>query len=181
MEHHDGRHDQPTSPQEMACIAGLASAMRLVCSANGLPLREQVLTVTRPPLPPVELEFTGPQPFGFAFTAGHEATFRVPTGHRFVIEHVYVSQSAKAGHADVHLVTKSRYMFRHLTLNGWPEQPSPDEGPDGSPTTQLVMHESTTNTFLFSDGEARSSSTVPPDSYLQVWGYLEPLNQAEGY
>jgi hypothetical protein len=51
-----------------------------------------------------------------------------------------------------------------------------------SPSVEpILVQGSTANFFLFSNGEVRGSSTVPPDTCLQVWGYLEPTYDAESF
>ena len=70
-------------------ITALAVALRVLCIVNQLRLHDQNLVVTRHPKPQVTIDFTERTPFGFAFTTGHEATFRVPAGHRFVIVSLY--------------------------------------------------------------------------------------------
>ncbi len=158
-------------------ITALAVAVRVLCIVNQLRLRDQNLVVTRHPKPQVTVDFTESTPFGFAFTTGHEATFRVPSGHRFVIENLHVSSWAERELLDVQLVTRSPHMFRQVTC--WPEQPPFDE--DSLRTASPIQVQgSTTNTFLFGNGEWHSSSTVPDDTYLQIWGYLEPVEDAEG-
>jgi hypothetical protein len=158
-------------------ITALAVAVRVLCIVNQLRLRDQNLVVTRHPKRQVTIDFTGLTPFGFAFTAGHEATFRVPSGHRFVIESMHVSCWAKRDLVDVQLVTRSPHMFRQVTC--WPEQ-LPLDATSQSTATPILVQGSTINTFLFGNGEWHSSSTVPDDTYLQIWGYLEPLEDADG-
>lgn len=158
-------------------ITALAVAVRVLCIVNQLRLRDQNLVVTRHPKPQVTVDFMERTPFGFAFTTGHEATFRVPSGHRFVIENLHVSCWAKRELLDVQLVTRSPHMFRQVTC--WQEPPPFDEN-SLRMTSPIQVQGSTTNTFLFGNGEWHSSSTVPDDTYLQIWGYLEPVEDAEG-
>ena len=158
-------------------ITALAVALRIICIAHQLKLCEQSLTVTRHPQQPVTIDFMERTPFGFAFTAGNEATFRVPSGHRFVIENMHVSCWAKDDLVDVQLVTRSPRMFRQVTC--WPEQ-LPVDANSQMTATPMVVNESTTNTFLFGNREWHSSATVPDDTYLQIWGYLEPFEDALG-
>ena len=152
---------------ELLRIAAMAAAMRVICMDNQVRSREQVLSVNCPPRPASEIEFTGRVPFGFAFTEGKEATFRVPSGHRFAIEHLLVSGADGREPIDVHMVTRSRRLFQHLSLAA---------GCDV--TTPIVIHGSTENTLLFRNAFEPSSSTVPPDTYVQIWGYLEPTEDA---
>jgi hypothetical protein len=65
-------------------------------------------------------------------------------------------------------------MFRNLTLSNWPEELNGRDGCCASFVTPIDIQGLTTNTVLFSKGELRNSSTVPPDTYVQIWGYLEP-------
>ena len=162
-------------------IAVLSAALRVICVANQLKLRDQSLMVTRHPRPPVSIDFSEREPFGFVFTEGHEAAFHVPSGHRFVIEHLHVSCGSQPNEWDLQLVTKSRHMFRQVTLTCAPELGLPGENVQKGTPTPIIANESTLNTFLFSNGAAHSSSVVPPESYLQIWGYLEPTYDPESY
>ena len=74
-------------------VLRMAAAMRVICIDNQIRLQHQNVSVSCPPRPTAEIEFTGRVPFGFAFTEGHEAIFHVPSRHRFVIEHLIVSGS----------------------------------------------------------------------------------------
>ena len=148
-------------------IAALAAAMRVICMDNELRLRQQSVSVSCPPRPESEIEFTGRVPFGFAFSEGHEASFRVPSRHRFVIEQVTVSGPDEHHKVDVYMVTRSRRMFQHLALTSSTNAMAP-----------LLVHGSTDNTLVFSNGALGSSSTVPSDTYVQLWGFLEPTEDA---
>lgn len=148
-------------------IAALAAAMRVVCMDNQVRLRQQVLSGTYPAQTGSDAEFTGRVPFGFTFTEGKEATFRVPSGHRFVIEHLCVSGPDCRENTEVHMVTRSRRLFQYLSLAS---------GADV--TTPIVVHGSTESTLLFRNGSEPSSSTVPVDTYVQMWGHLEPSEDA---
>lgn len=156
--------------EDVLRIAAMAAAMRVVCIDHQIRLRQLCLSVTCPPRPAAEVEFTGRVPFGFAFTEGKEANFRVPSGHRFVIEHLFVSGHDKQENVEVHLVTRSRRMFQHLSLATGAEM-----------TTPIVVHGSTDNTLLFRNRFEPSSSTVPLDTYVQMWGYLEPTEGATSW
>jgi hypothetical protein len=159
--------ENATVAQDVLRIAAMAAAMRVICIDNQIRLRQQVLSVTCPPRAASDIEFTGRVPFGFAFTEGKEATFHVPSGHRFVIEQLLVSGADGQEKVDVHLVTRSRRLFQHLSLA---------TGSDVA--TPIVIHGSTESTLLFRNGIEPSSSIVPPDTYLQMWGYLEPAGDA---
>lgn len=160
-------------PEDVRRLALLAAALRFISIVNHLRLHEQHLTVTREEQPPVEIEFTGRVPFAFAFTEGREATFHVPNRHRFVIEQVTVSSPVTHG-LDVQMVTRSRHMFRQITLPcgraGQSDRPTVVAGTD----RPILVPGSTANTLLFSNGIEHNSSTVPTDAYVQLWGYLEP-------
>jgi hypothetical protein len=110
--------------EDVIRIAALAAAMRVICAGNQIRLQHQSLSVSCPPRPTTEIEFTGRVPFGFAFTEGHEATFHVPSRHRFVIEHVSVSGGAEDDKVEMQMVTRSRHIFRHITLWSGSEQQS---------------------------------------------------------
>jgi hypothetical protein len=179
MDSHDRYCEQDTMSEGIRQIASLAAAVRVMCIANELRLSEQSFTVTRQPQPPVAIDFTERAPFGFAFTEGRDATFHVPTGYRYVIENVYVSCWAKHDRVDLHLVTRSRRMFRQVTLRCWPEPAMLDARNQNELAAPILVNESTSNAFLFSDAEVHNSSTVPPETYVQIWGYLEPVHEAE--
>ena len=174
MEGNEGGRNRSTAEEEICRILALAREARVVCMAIRLTLRDQSLPVTQPGLPPAEFGFVGRQPFGFAYNAGRQATFRVPCGHRFVIEHIDVSCWAKNERVEVQLVTRSRHMFRSLTVTDWPRRTSLGEEAEAPSVAPILMQGCTANTFLFSYGEVHGSSTVPPDTGLEVWGYLEP-------
>ena len=153
--------------EEVHRIAVPAVAMRVVCMDNQIRLRQQCLSITCPPRPASEMEFTGRMPFGFAFTEGKEAIFRVPSGHRFVVEHLILSTGEGHEKTELRMVTRSRRMFQYHSLST-----------DTDVTTPIVVHGSTESTLLFRNGIEPSSSTVPVDTYVQMWGYLEPTEDA---
>jgi len=156
--------------EELLRIAAIAAAMRVICIDNQIRLRQQAISVSRPPRPEAEIEFTGRVPFGFAFTEGHEATFRVPSGYRFVIEQRIVAGNDEREEAEVHMVTRSPRMLQHISLATGSNAAAP-----------TLVHGSTENTLLFSNGVEGSSSRVPPDTYVQLWGYLEPTEDATSW
>ena len=165
-------------PKNVARLAEIAAAVRVVPMDNEVQLRQQSPAVNCPPRLEQEIEFTGPVPFGFAFTAGHTTPFYVPSGHRFVIEHVSVSCWAKGLQIrEVLLETRSPHMFRHMTL--WC---SSEDLADQSLKTDIdhtfLIEGSTANTLLFSDGAGHRLLQVPPDTYVQLWGFLEPTEDA---
>jgi hypothetical protein len=125
-------------------VAAMAAAMRVICADNQVRLRQQCLSVNCPPQPASEIEFTGRVPFGFAFTEGKEATFRVPSGHRFVIEHLFVSVSDGQEDVEVHMVTRSTRLFQHLSL-----------ATGSDVTTPIMVRGSTENTLLFRNGRTQ--------------------------
>jgi hypothetical protein len=148
-------------------VLRMAAAMRVICIDNQIRLQHQNVSVSCPPRPTAEIEFTGRVPLGFAFTEGHEAIFHVPSRHRFVIEHLIVSGSDDHEKTEVDMVTRSRRLFRHISLAS-----------SGGVRPPILVHGSTENTLLFRNGVEGSSSTVPPDTYVQMWGYLEPAGDA---
>jgi len=156
--------------EDVARFAAMAAAIRVICIDNQVRLQQECLSVSRPPRSAAEIDFVGRVPFGLAFTEGNEATFRVPSGHRFVIEHVFVQDCDDQTHLEVNMVTRSRRMFQHLSLATSAEVTSP-----------IVVHGSTENTLLFRNGVEPSSSTVPLDAYVQMWGYLEPTGDAASW
>jgi hypothetical protein len=164
--------------EDVLRIAALAAAMRMVCMDNQTGLHHQTLSVDRASRPTAEIEFTDRVPFGFAFTEGHEATFRVPSGHRFVIEHVNVSCWAMDDRVEVQMVTRSPRMFQHISLASTNHPLAAAAWQPSDVSTPILVHGSTDNTLLFSNEKERSTSTVPRDTYVQMWGYLEPAGDA---
>ena len=169
------KRETSTVTEDMRNIAVLTLALRVICIANQLKLHRESMTVTRPPHGDVELDFAGRVPFGFAFTEGHEATFHVPSGHRYVIEQLNVSCWTKNQQINLQLLTRSQHIFRQMTMSCGTEERSRDEQPCAYATVPIMVTGSTTNTLLFGDGKTYSSPTVPPHSYVQLWGYLEPV------
>jgi hypothetical protein len=170
--------ENPRVAEELLRVAAMAAAMRVICMDNEVRLRQRCLSVTCPPQLESEIEFTGPVPFGFAFTAGHKAPFYVPSGHRFVIEHVSVSCWAEGLKIrEVLLETRSPHMFRHMTV--WC---SSEDLAEQSLKTDVdhtfLIEGSTANTLSFSDGAGHRLLQVPPDTYVQLWGFLEPGEDA---
>jgi len=161
------------SAETLRWDATLAALIELTSAANGLRLHNERLAVTPSCAPTLGLDFTGRQPFGFVFTQGHQAIFNVPSGHRFVIKHLNISSRAENPHLLVQLVTKSPHMFRSLTLCNSTEELVIADGGSALPAAPIQIYGLTANTFLFSNGELKNSSTVPPDTYIQLWGYLE--------
>ena len=153
-------------------IAALAVAVRTSYTDQQPGLHRQGSSFGAPPT--AELDFAGPVPFGFAFTTGHRTPFYVPSKHRFVVEHVSVSCWADGLEVrEVQLETRSRNMFRHMTL--WDaSEPSANSSSKTERCVNLTLEGSTANTLLFSDGAGNRWLQVPPDTYVQLWGYLEP-------
>jgi hypothetical protein len=155
--------------EEVRHAALLAAALHAICLANQSWLNAHRLIVSRPPSFYADLDFEGQVPVGFAFSDGHEAIFHVPTGHRFVIEHVYVSPDSSEAEIEVQMITRSKQMFRQMTI-----------GSTNSRTevsTPFVVPGSSANTLLFRNGGQQSSFLVPVGGYVQIWGYLEPTKQ----
>ena len=171
MKTRNTKRESTTDPGDIRLLTSLAAALRIVGIVNELRLHEQSLTVTLTGRQSFEIDFRGRVPFSFAFTAGHEASFRVPRGHRFLIEHVSLSSTPKHDALEVQMVTRSAQMFRQQTLACNREIESNSDKPGAFHS--IVVHGSTANTLLFSNGAEQSSSTVPPDTYVQVWGCLE--------
>lgn len=152
--------------EEVRHAALLAAALHAICLANQSHLSTHRLTVSRPPAFDADLEFTGQVPVGFAFSDGHEAAFNVPTRHRFVIEHVYVSTGSQVAGIEVQMVTRSKQMFRQMTI-----------GSTSNPVevgTPVVVPGPSANSLLFRNRGQQSSFVVPIGGYVQIWGYLEP-------
>jgi hypothetical protein len=154
-------------------LTELAVRVRLMCDDNCLQAQNRSLTATGPWGEPMEIEFIDRQPYGFVFAEGQEAGFRVPSGHRFVIEQVDVSSWGDSGALTMHLVTNAPRMYRCIEVAYLHEQQA-DATAIVVTATPLVVNGLSANTFLFSHREVRNSATVPTDTYLQIWGYLEP-------
>jgi hypothetical protein len=159
-------------------LAELAVRVRLMCDGNHLQQnRNRNLTTTGPWGEPMEIEFIDRQPYGFVFSQGQEAGFRVPSGHRFVIEQVNVSSWGDSGALTMHLVTNSPRMYRCIEL-AYLQEPQADATAAVVAATPLVVNGLSVNTVLFSDRKVHNSPIVPSDTYLQVWGYLESSSVA---
>ena len=152
--------------EEVRHAALLSAALHAICLANQSRLSTHRILVSRPPSSNADLDFVGRVPIGFAFSDGHEAVFHVPSGHRFVIEHVYVSSASQVDEVEVQMITRSSQMFRQMTIG---KSGEPVEG-----SAPLVVPGPSANTLLLRNGNQQSSFVVPAGMYLQIWGYLEP-------
>jgi len=114
------------------------------------------------------------QPFGLVFQEGQRAAFNLPPRRRFVVEYVKITCWATDPHLLVQLTTQSRTMFRNMTLCSAYEELSGTCSV--TPASPLHLWESTANALLFSYGDRRLSATVPDDTCVQMWGYLEPTS-----
>ncbi len=116
------------------------------------------------------------QPFGLVFQEGQRAAFNLPIGRRFIVEYVKITSWGPTPHLLVQLTTQSQSMFRNMMLC------SAYEDLTGActvtPASPLHLWESTANTLLFSYGDVRHSATVPADTCVQMWGYLEPTSHS---
>jgi hypothetical protein len=170
--------NQSTAADDMSHVTSLTCPTGIMRTDGCSELREPGVTASHPRLRPFLFDFIGREPFGFVFTAGHEARFHVPSGHRFVVEQVNIACWAKDDHLDVQLVTKysSRWCNPTQALSTSPASPDSDEGAQA--VEPIWVQGSSVSTFLFSNAEVHDSSIVPPDTYVQVWGYLEPTNVA---
>jgi hypothetical protein len=162
--------------EDVRQLASMAAAVRAVAIAEQLPLTEQRLTMTRSGQPALNLDFTGKVPFGFIFTACYEASFEVPCGYRFWIEHISLSLPSEHDVLDVQLATLSQHMIQQVKLR-YGSNPNTD-GDTTTPKTgaavPIMVPSSTANSLLFSHGMEYGTTVVPSGSYVQLWGYLEP-------
>ena len=170
-----GRMKSPVAEENPRTSAELAALVQLTCAAKSPQLLNQLLSVTGQSKQSAEVEFVSRQPHGFFFTEGQEARFRVPSGHRFVIEQVNISACGDNGALSLRLVTTSPRMCRSIEVASSPA-PSAADDASGTAVTALVVNGLSANTFLFSDRKLHNSPTVPSDTYLQIWGYLEPTS-----
>jgi hypothetical protein len=181
MEAMESNRKQSTAADDMRRSTSLLSAMGIMrADERSVPL-DPDLTTTRPLLQPFLFDFIGHEPFGFSFTAGRGARFHVPSGHRFVVEHVNIACWAKDDRLTVQLVTKSSSRCCTLTQAHSPLQPLTNDAAGVHVVGPIWVQGSSVSTFLFSNGEVHESSVVPPETYVQVWGYLEPMNGAVSF
>ena len=159
-------------------LSSLAATLRAIGIANQVPLSEQELTVNRSGQHPFEINFSDRVPFGFIFTAGHDATFPVPCGYRFWIEHISLSLPPKHDSLDVQMITHSRHLFQQVTLRCGNDSGSDSNSLEFADFLPIPVHAATANTLLFSNGMEYGTSIVPAGSYVQLWGYLEPTGAA---
>ena len=114
------------------------------------------------------------RPFGLIFQEGQHAAFDLPVGRRFIVEYVMITCWGPSPHLLVQLTTRSESMFRNMMLC------SAYDDLSGvctvTPASPLNLWEATANTVLFSYGDVRHSATVPADTCVQMWGYLEPTS-----
>ena len=162
--------------EDVRRVASLAAALRAIGIVNQVQLHDQELTVTRAGQQPFEIDFSGRVPFGFVFTAGHDATFHLPCGYRFWIEHVSVSIPAKHDTMDVQMVTRSRHLFQQVSLRCGGDPGSDSGWPEMGAGLPILVQGPTANTLLFSTGMEYGTSIVPSGAYVQIWGCLEPTD-----
>jgi len=170
MNTHIARKQIPMAGEKLRELAELAARVRLMCDTGGMHPQNQSLTATGPWGEPVQIEFIDRQPYGYVFAEGQEASLRVPSGHRFVIEQVNVSSWGDSGTLTMQLVTNAPRLYRCIDVAYLPEQ----HAAAVVAVTPLVVNGLSANTFLFSDRKVHNSATVPAETYLQIWGYLEP-------
>src|SRR5664279_4193841 len=140
--------------EDVRQLASMAAAMRAVAIANQLPLIEQSFTVTRSGQPALNLDFAATVPFGFVFTAGYEASFEVPCGYRFWIEHISLSLPSEHDALDVQLATLSPHMIQQVKLR-YGSEPDADGNapkPKTGAAVPIMVPSSTASTLLFSNG-----------------------------
>jgi hypothetical protein len=165
-----------TAAEDVCHAASLTNAMGIMRANECTVPREPGASRSHAQLQPFLFDFIGREPFGFAFTAGREARFRVPAGHRFVVEHVNISCWAKDDHVDVQLVTKSSCRCCNPAAAPSSVDPLPTGEAAVSGAAPIWVQGSSVSTFLFGNTEVHDSPIVPPETYVQVWGYLEPTN-----
>jgi hypothetical protein len=159
-------------------LASLAAALRAIGIVNQVQLRQQELTITRSGQQPFEIDFSGRVPFGFVFTAGHDATFHVPCGYRYWMEHISLAIPTEHDSLDVQMVTRSRHLFQQVSLRRGSDPGSDGDTPEMGAAPPILVHASTANTLLFSNGMEYGTSIVPAGSYVQMWGCLEPTDDS---
>ena len=180
MKAQEGHIESTTAIAGMCRATSLTEAMGIVSPNHCSKPQDQSFTV-RQPLVPFLFDFLGPEPFGFAFTEGQEAKFRVPSGHRFVIEHVNVCCWAKDDNLDMKFVTTSSRSCCNLTWEQSVLQASPSKDVRAQTAEPIWVQGSSLTTLLFSNHESQGSPIVPPGTYVQVWGYLEPTEVIAGF
>jgi len=178
METIEVNRKKSTAANQMRRATSLMSAMGIMRADGSSVPHDPSLFASRPLLERFLFDCIGREPFGFAFTAGRVARFHVPSGHRFVVEHVDISCWAQDDQLEVQLVTKSSSRCCKLTQPASRSQPSPDGNAGAEAAAPIWMQGSSVSTFVFSNAEVHDSPIVPPETYVQVWGYLEPTNVA---
>lgn len=180
MKAHEESIESTTVVADISRATSLADAMGIMSPDCAAKPREHSLAARRPILPSL-FDFLGREPFGFAFTEGQVAQFRVPSGYRFVIEHTDIGCWAKDDHLDVEFVTTSSRTYCNRTADRSLLQASPCGDAAAQACEPIWVQGSSVTTFLFSNHEVQGSSIVPPDTYVQVWGYLEPTDVTAGF
>src|SRR5271165_5281323 len=97
MQTRTSRNQTPMTAERVRELVELAARVRLMGASDRMQPRNRSLTVQGPWGETVQVEVMDRQPYGFVFTDGQQASFRVPTGHRFVIEQVNVSSWGDSG------------------------------------------------------------------------------------
>jgi hypothetical protein len=167
-------HEITMETEDVRQLASIAAALRAVAIANQLPLLEQGFTVTHSGQPPLNLDFSGSVPFGFVFTAGYEASFEVPCGYRFWIEHISLSLPAEHDNLDIQLATLSQHMIQQVKLRYGIDPDAAGDTPKMGAAVPIIVPASTASSLLFSNGMEYGTTVVPSGSHVQLWGYLEP-------
>ena len=180
MKAQEGHIESTTAIAGMCRATSLTEAMGIVSPNHCSKPQDQSFTI-RQPLVPFLFDFLGPEPFGFAFTEGQDAKFRVPSGHRFVIEHVNVCCWAKDDQLDMKFVTTSSCTCHNLNSDQLVLQASPCWDARAQTAEPIWVQGWSLTTLLFSNHEVQGSPIVPPDTYVQVWGYLEPTEVIAGF
>ncbi len=162
--------------EDVDCVASLAAALRAVGIVNQVQLYEQGLTINRSGQQPFDIEFSARVPFGFVFTAGHDASFQVPCGYRFWIEHVSVSLPAEHDSLDVLLVTRSRHLFQQVSLRCGTDSSSDSGWPEMCAAPSILVNGPAANTLLFSNGMEYGTPIVPAGAYVEMLGFLQPTD-----
>jgi hypothetical protein len=162
-------------------IASLGALLVLPCSASGAWAQSTPVTVTNTVTAPV---FTQGShfPIEFHFGPGQLASLGAVTAGRLVIEHINI-QTWSSGPWFVELVGTGPggvYTNTAFLL-------SPIAFPGGrsfgvvSSTGKMFAATGTLFQFNFSNSSTNNTTTVPANTWVEVWGYVENANSVSGY
>lgn len=171
-----------TASNRLSRVASLAALLMLLCFAGGAWAQSPPVTVTNTVVFPVFTQGTH-LPVEYHFGPGQIASIAaVPYGSRLVIHHVNI-QTWSSGPWFIELVGTGPggvYTNTAFLL-------SPIAFPGGrsfgvvSSTGKIFALTGTAFQFNFSNSTTNNTTTVPANTWVEVWGFIENANSVSGY